>query len=217
MDLVLSNQDGIFQEVKTEGRLGHSDHEMVMVTAEMTLEKNTGNSLYRNFNTADYGEMRKSLDIDWEEALRGKNVEETWKELRTKIEDALAKHAPWRKRRQKEGPKWMNNDIRRMIQKKRRAWDNWKRTRGMKEKKEYEELEKGTKRMIRNRKNEVERKIAREAKSNPKNFYSYVNGAQQSRSKIGPLKDKDGVVISDPQQQSNLLNDFYSSVFYTDR
>ena len=72
----MSNQDGIFQEVKTEGRLGHSDHEMVMVTAELNLEKNNGNSLYRNFNTADYREMRKLVDIDWE-VLRGKDVEES--------------------------------------------------------------------------------------------------------------------------------------------
>ena len=53
--------------------------------------------------------------------------------MRTRIEDAMVKHIPWKRKRSKEGPKWMNNEIRKMIWKKRKAWHSWKRTRGMKE------------------------------------------------------------------------------------
>ena len=139
-------------------------------------------------------------------------VEDTWKAMRTRMEDALTKHVPLKKKR-KDGPKWMNNDIKRMIQRKRKTWDKWKRTKGMNEKKEYEEMERKTKRMIRNKKNKVVRKVAREAKTNPRNFYFYVSGAQQTRSKIGPIIDENGAVIADLKRQANVFNDFYASVF----
>ena len=77
----------------------------------------------------------------------------------------------------------------------------------------YKCLEKEAKRKIRNSKNSVERKVAREAKENPKAFFSFVNSAKTSRVKIGPLKDKDGNIVIDPREQAEILNSHYATVF----
>ena len=66
--------------------------------------------------------------------------------------------------------------------------------------------------MIRNKKNAMERKIAKEAKENPKTFYAYINSAKRTRSKIGPLKE-DGEIVVEPAEQAEILNQFFSSVF----
>ena len=77
----------------------------------------------------------------------------------------------------------------------------------------YVALEKMVKRKIRNSKNGVERRIAKEAKVNPRAFYSYVNSSKSARVKIGPLIDEDGGVVIDPQDQAEIFNSYYATVF----
>ena len=100
-----------------------------------------------------------------------------------------------------------------MIEKKRKAWDKARKTKTVKDTTEYKALERKTKRMIRNKKNGLERKIAKEAKENPKSFYAYINRAKRARSKIGPLKNQDGDVVVEAEEQATILNKFFSSVF----
>ena len=47
-------------------------------------------------------------------------------------------------------------------------------------------------------------------------FYSYVNRAKASRTKIGPLINDNGDVIVDPREQAKILNEYYGSVFTHD-
>ena len=54
--------------------MGHSDHKILMVTARIGLEKNQGSAAYRDFYAADFAEIRKMLNINWEEELRGMGV-----------------------------------------------------------------------------------------------------------------------------------------------
>ena len=107
----------------------------------------------------------------------------------------------------------MNNEILALIGKKRRAWDRWKKCKSRENEAEYKKLEKSVKRKIRNSKNCVERKVAREAKDNPRAFYAYVNNAKRTRTKIGPISGENGEVIIDPRKQAERLNSHYATVF----
>ena len=74
-------------------------------------------------------------------------------------------------------------------------------------------LEKSVKKKIENSKNSVERRITKEAKENPRSFYSYVNSSKHSRVKIGPLSDRDGNLVIDPKDQAEIFNAHYATVF----
>ena len=76
----------------------------------------------------------------------------------------------------------------------------------------YKACEAKVKKLVKNKKNAIEREIARDCRSNPKRFYSFVNSARRSRSGIGPLSS-DGVLVVVPQKQADVLNEYYSSVF----
>ena len=70
--------------------------------------------------------------------------------------------------------------------------------------------------MIIKRKKGLEKTIAKEAKTNPKSFYSYINRGRNMRSKVGPLKEEiDGKTIQvvEPKRQAEMLNNFFASVF----
>ena len=77
----------------------------------------------------------------------------------------------------------------------------------------YKSLEKKNEKDDKKQKNGLERKIAKEAKDNPKAFYAYINSSKRARSKIGPLKNSDGEIVVEPGEQATILNNFFSTVF----
>ena len=50
-------------------------------------------------------------------------------------------------------------------------------------------------------------------KSNPRYFYSFAREHNKLRSTVGPLLNKDGDLIHDPELMANILQQQYSSVF----
>ncbi len=60
-------------------------------------------------------------------------------------------------------------------------------------------------------KRNYEIKVARDAKSNPKVFFNTYR--TKTRDRIGPLKAEAGEIIDSGEEMSNLLNDYFLSVF----
>ena len=90
-----------------------------------------------------------------------------------------------------------------------------KETNRLRDIEEYKKAVKEVKKKIKNKKNAIEKKVMQSRKTCPKSFYAYINSAKKSRSKIGPLK-KNGVVVTDPKEQAEILNGQYASVFTND-
>ena len=58
----------------------------------------------------------------------------------------------------------------------------------------------------------MERKLAKEAKKNAKQFNSYIKKKTANRVTVGLLKvGKE--IVTDPKSMCNMLNDFFCSVF----
>ena len=196
------------------GRLGNSDHDIISFHL---YEEDDGQSKVvkvRNYFRANYEMMRTEMaTMRWDEMLADKDVNGMWNEIKNVLNELAEKYVPWRETKRRNNPKWFNKEMAKQIVKKRRAWNKWKRTKSGVDKNEYKKMEKSVKRMIKNKKNGLERKIAKESKTNPKAYYSYINSSKKVRSKIGPLKSDEGEMIADPKRQADILNDFYASVF----
>ena len=213
LDLILSNREGLIREVKTEGRIGKSDHDIV--TFEMAInEKNEKEKRVRpNYKRANFIEMRATLDKnDWRGLMRDMNVNEAWEVMRDKVKAVMQTHIPMKKPRKNNEPPWFNREIQKKIEEKRKAWRKWKGTGRSQEKEEYKKKVTELKKKIRNRKNEVERNIMKNRKTNPKLYYSHLNRAKVTKNKIGPLVHDD-VVVVEPREQARILNEYYASVF----
>ena len=52
-------------------------------------------------------------------------------------------------------------------------------------------------------------------KNNPKFFFSYAKRHSKTKSKVGPLRNKNNKLIYDKQSIANILQDQYTSVFST--
>ena len=58
-----------------------------------------------------------------------------------------------------------------------------------------------------------EKKIATESKLNPKAFWNYVNSFRKCKEGVSPLTTDGLNFATDDKTKSNILNDFFSSVF----
>ena len=66
---------------------------------------------------------------------------------------------------------------------------------------------------IRNAKRDFETKLAENIKEDSKSFYAYVRNKSKGRTKVGPVKDEVGNLVSDSKEMANLFNDYFSSMF----
>ena len=84
-----------------------------------------------DYSKADYGRMRELLsDLDWYEELGGLGTEDSWNKFKAKLNKVVDDCVPKKIRRSGDKkPLWMQQNVLRLIRKKRRVWDWYQRTR----------------------------------------------------------------------------------------
>ena len=61
----------------------------------------------------------------------------------------------------------------------------------------------------------IEKKAAKSIKSNPKYLFTYLKKFSKVKSIIGPLRNDDDELVSDPKDKAEMLSKQYASVFST--
>ena len=106
LDLIMSSQNELVDNVTVHQPLGSSDHNQI----HFNIKVKTGNTYKkqwrRNFNKGKYKVMRTYLaNIDWNNLLKNKTARECWTCLKYEIEGIIEKFVPLRK----QGKRSMKN------------------------------------------------------------------------------------------------------------
>ena len=212
-DLVLSTGEGLVLDVSDIGKLGSSDHSMLMINVAGSLSDNDSMEEVPDWGKADMEKLRVELSsVDWEEDLKGLDSEQSWERFKEKLLKAQELAVPKKKRRVSNRPVWMNMNTLRIIRKKRRLWRVYKDSKDHAHYLAYKNVEKAVKDSVRNAKKKFEKNLAKNAKKNPKAFWSYLKSKTANRESVGPLKEN-GEFITDNEKQAEVLNKFFTSVF----
>jgi Reverse transcriptase (RNA-dependent DNA polymerase) len=196
------------------GKLGNSDH--VILTIEVAVKANlTNNSSQRpNWFRADYAAIQNYLnDIDWYTLLSSENVENDWQKLKNIINYCTEIYVPKSRVRDKTRPKWLNQDLIKLIRRKKAAWKEY-RIQGTRETNEnYKRLEGEVKKRIQRSKRRLEKELSRQDDRNGRKLTNYIKSKIKVRTGIGPLKTAEGSVTANIRNMAETLNNFFSSVF----
>jgi len=207
LDLVLTNSSELVSSVAAMGRLGKSDHEMILLHLAGGTPPPPPPIQQPDWNKANWEAMREDLaGINWHNMLRHLDTEATWAIIKNKLEEITRKYVPLRKLRPPNKPIWMNREISRAMARKRRLWRRKAPTA------DYQEAEKKVRNLVRNAKRNFEKKLAKNH-GNSKPFYSYLKNKTCTRTNIGPLLDENGTPTSDSKKMADILNKFFGSVF----
>ena len=211
LDLVLTNIPERIVDVCEAGRLGKSDHEMILLTVNMQGGCETAKKEVLNWGRADWSSMRADLaGMDWSLALRSKTAEGMWKTFSSRLTNLVKKFVPVRTVRSRQRPIWMTSEILQAIKRKRRLWKDAKRG---KNQDQYAEAENRVRKLIRNAKRNFEKRLSNGNGGNNRPFYSYIKQKTKSRPSIGPLRNEKKEMVSDDQGMTEILNSFFGSVF----
>ncbi len=218
LDLVFTNEESMIQSIVHTAPLGKSHHALLHFNFNCyTLDGALIPSRFQ-YSKGDYDKFRDLLvSHDWHDLLQGKKLNEAWLCFNEIFDHScsasIPKSKPKTQRHQKKKPLWINGVAFIKLKKKRHAFQRYLSTREGADYLEYARARNQAKWSCRFAVREFERNIAKEAKHNPKAFYSYARSKLKTKDNVADLIDEKGSTISSSGGTSNILNRFFSSVF----
>ena len=211
LDLVLTTDGTNVTNVSINEEFGSSDHSIIEASVNVRSAFVKRKVSCRNLRTADwprFQELMSSSFSDWFETLSTKNLDLIWTNFLCNIISALNIVAPMKtvsRRNHISSPK-----IRTILRAKRRCSHNLRTNPTLANKLAYERST-----IIANRelkKNLTEREEQVLNNPNQKVFWQYVNRRLSRPNCIKSIIDS-GKEVTDNQNISNIMNDYFSSIF----
>ena len=217
LDLVISSSYTNVSNVNVCCPIGKADHSVLIYDFDVIVNESCDSEVFRyDYNKADYKKLCRILNnTDWSCVLNSTDVNVAWDYFQNQLESAVKECVPLVKVTSggKFIPRWFNGSVKRCIRKKYFAWKRYQETRSFVRYQEYVKRRNAANKKVRAAKRDFERNLCKRVKKNPKAFYMYVNNKTKCRSRISKLKSEKGTVITDNQEMSDVLNDFFQSVF----
>ena len=224
IDLVITEDSQTLQsEIIHDAPLGLGDHcilkwqYLMGMNNKITEEEAKQTSEKLNVNKGNYEELNSLLvGVEWDKQFEDKSLSDCVDIFYQITSDFIGKCVP-KKRPKKSGntdsPPWLNKKARKQIKKKNCAWNRYVTSGSYKKYLDYVRSRNKTTKKLRKLKQEYEKKLASECKSNPKAFYRYANFKSKSRKNIIRLKNDNGKISMSDKENANILNSFFASVF----
>ena len=181
------------------------------------------------YDKANWEQIKSDLQITLEKLTVMQNnenstVNELWSLFKTTLTDSINKNIPHKMLTYKHRLPWVNNNLRKMINRKNKLYFKMKKDIKLRDK--YKKLKYHVQKEMRNAYNTYIEKLILDLPTNdpdqsysnqlkPKKLFSYIKSVRTDNSGVAPLK-KDGQLIADTKQKANILNNQFQSVFTTE-
>ena len=218
LDLILTNEEDVVSEIQYLAPVGNSDHCTLVFKYRCKVQESNSITKKYKYDKGDYAGMKDFFaNIEWEDVLEGKDVQESWDEFSSKLEEAMQKFIPThtigKQDRKTKRQSYMDKKGLSMVNRKNRSWQKYLESHDLRDYKEYCGTRNALRSYTRGLRRDFEERIANDVKENPKAFWKYTKSKMTVRSGVSDLKDKSGAMHSDDSTKAEILNDFFCSVF----
>ena len=212
LDLILSSEEGMIQDLRYLPPLGESDH--VTLRFNVSLEKDTSNNWAprRNIYKGNYVAMKEILTShDWDDILKI-DFEEAYDRFSSILQTCIDQYCPLQTPPKKKKNLYMTQEALRLKNAKNRAWRSFKQDPSIFKRYAYIRKKNRLRSLTRRLRRDFELQLAKKVKGKPKLFWKYVRSRLKTRQTIPSLYDND-ITASTDIEKAELLNDFFVSVF----
>ena len=212
LDLILTNEEGMLQNLSHNPGLGESDHECLnfdLCCYKVVQEKST----LPNFHKGNYATIRDRIcDLDWVTKLQG-DFETAYPAFMEILETAMDGCIPSFPSRKQRRNIYLTMEAVRAVDKKNKLWKRYKLSKSGYDRLRFVRAKNDLRRLTRKLRFDFEKRIARDAKIAPKKFWAYVNSRTKTRPKVPSLERKDKSLASTDTEKAEVLNTFFASTF----
>ncbi|PKU33295.1 rna-directed dna polymerase from mobile element jockey-like [Limosa lapponica baueri] len=214
LDLVLTNKEGLVEDIKVGGSLGCSDHEKTEFRIVGSMCKTTSRTETLDFRKANFSLFKKLLgEIPWVRALEGRGAQESWTIFKYRFLQAQDRCTPKSKKSGKGSrrPAWLSRELLKKLKWKKEVYTEWKK--GLTTWEDERNAVRVCRDEMRKAKASLELNLARDVKVNKKGFFKYIGGKRNRRENVGLLLNETGAMVTEDAEKVKLLNAFFASVF----
>ena len=195
MDLVLSNEEHMVENIKYLPGLGSSDH--VLLDFDFNCFINVNKCAFKklNFFKGDYNynsTNQASLAIPWNGTLGGLSLSESWKCLTEKINNSVRSYVPVSKANTLKKKPPMTSQCALAIKNKHRRWMKYKYCKSVINLQQYKAARNKVSSELRKAKYLYENDLALKIKDNNKLFWSYVRSKSKTKMSVCKLDSGNG-------------------------
>ena len=220
LDLVLTNEEGMIENIEYGNPLGKSDHLVLTFEFKCYTKQNTKEKNIQIYAKGKYDLMREELKkVNWEAVLqeREADVNKQWDYIKERILEAANKYIPKRRiKKDRPNRNQINSEMRQLIKKKHRLWQRYRENNYNDDEKyrHYCRVRNKVRKATRYQQRCQEKEIADNAKSNPKKFWQYINRRTKTSTGIADLENiTTNRLTSNDKEKAEVLATFFSSVF----
>ena len=212
LDLLLTDLPSDSITVSSQGRLGKSDHNILLVKTRLSAPESKTTEQIPQWNRANFPQIINDLEsVNWSAELLNCSAQEAWDLFSNKANETISRNVPFRPRRQTSKPIWMNSKCLQAVRKKRKLWKRYKQCNTQQLFSDYKKQEKVTHKLCKQAKKTFEKKLSTD-QTNTRKFFAYVNSRKSVKASVGPLVTEQGTV-SESKDMANVLNTYFASVF----
>ena len=219
LDLFLTNHPVKVNRVEIMPPI--SDHNTVFIEVNLKAKiiKQKPRTIHL-YNKGDWTAIQHGLQQTLNQLRHMDNVNDMWLTFKTKCLDLINRHIPTKLAKASNGLPWVNQNLKKAIRRRNRAWSKWKKSKSQDAHTRYLSIKGKVQRMFRQSYwtyiNDLINPPSEDGKvQGQKRFWSYIKSLKQDYSGIGSLKH-DGKLITDTIGKAELLNHQFQSVFTKD-
>jgi len=214
LDLVLTNEDGMVENIEYLPGIGHSDHIRLQFETRLYSERKDNPTPRLSLYRGDYVNMAADLSgIDWDTRLMDKSFDEAYSDFISILQTSITSHIPLTSKKSCKKNLYSTPAVKSLSKKKRSSWDRYTASGDEVDYARYAALRNDLRKLTRKLRYEFESNLVRDVKRNPKSFWKYVNSRLKTKSVIGDLKMADGTMTTSSKEKADTLNQFFCSVF----
>jgi len=217
LHLVFTSEEGLINNLIYCSPLGKSDHSTLQFQLTCSVVPECVSTKKFNYNKVNYEGMQSYLrEVDWDSIIStGTSADECWSQIESQLKEARDRYVPCftHKQGDRKKPPWMDAETKASMKSKAQLYRKYRRTKKPDDYIEYRKVRNKAKSDLRKAVLNYEKKLAKEARNNPKAFYRYINSKTKSRCSNGTLETKQGELIEGNRHKAEALNKHFSSVF----
>ena len=218
LDLIITADDHAIEEIEYQSPLGKSDHCVLTFKYVCSIPMRKVNRTRKNYRKADYPGIKADLEeMDWDTTLNHKDINVTWGKFKNIIKDLEDRHVPNTNISSKNFKIPLDKEIVNLIKEKSSLSRKFVKTKDPAIRKQYNRIRNKVTKLVRQARKKFEENLAREAKSDPKKIWQYINSKSKVNIGIGDLcmdpTDPKTPQTTNDGEKANILGNYFSSVF----